>query len=66
MFAVTYPNYDASHTPELIFIKGMVDDYARRGVEEEEARRYLLDKDSDFEEEDEDNEPEGRGLTSTS
>ena len=48
MFIVTYPEYDASQTPEWIFIKGVVDDYARKGVEEEEARGYLLDEDSDF------------------
>jgi len=35
----------------------VVDDYAHKGVKEEEARRYLLDEDSNFEEEQEIKEP---------
>ena len=44
----------------------MVDYYARRKLEEEEARGYPLDEDYDFEEEEEIKDPEGQGLPSTS
>jgi len=44
----------------------VVDDYARRKIEEEEAIGYPLDEDYNFEEEEEIKEPEGQGLPSTS
>jgi hypothetical protein len=67
VFDVTYPVYkeDLSQTPELL-LKGVVDAYVRKGVEEEEAKGCLLDEDSDFEDEEEDKEPEVQGLPSTS
>jgi hypothetical protein len=36
-----------------------VDAYARKGVEEEKARGYMQNEDSDFEDEEEDKEHEG-------
>jgi hypothetical protein len=41
-------------------------EFSRRGVDEEEAREYLLDEDSDFENKEVDNEPERQGLPSIS
>jgi len=68
VFAVTYLEYneDVSQTQEWIFLKGVVDEQARRGVEEEQTRGYLPDEDSDFEDQEEDKEPEGQGIPSTS
>jgi len=68
IFDVTYPMYkeDLSQTPELLLLKGVVDAYTRKGVEEEEARGYLHNEDSHFEDEEEDKEPEGQGLPRTS
>ncbi|AES97709.1 hypothetical protein MTR_5g058690 [Medicago truncatula] len=58
--------YDASQIFEWRLVKGVVDDYARRKIEEEEARGYPSDEDYDFEEDDEIKEPEGHELPSTS
>lgn len=66
MFAVTYSEYDASQTFEWRFFKGVVDDYARRKIEEEEARGYPSDEHYDFKEKEEIKEPEGQGFLSTS
>ena len=49
MFAVTYSKYDASQTFEWRLIKGAVDYYTQRKIEEEEARGYPSDEDYDFE-----------------
>jgi hypothetical protein len=59
VFDVTYPEYDLSQTPERLLLKGVVDAYSRKGVEEEKARRYIPNEDSDFEDEEEDKKPEG-------
>jgi hypothetical protein len=66
VFAITYPEYDASQTFEWKLIKWVVDDYAQRKLEEEEARGYTSDEDYDFEEEEEIKEPQGQSLPSTS
>ena len=44
----------------------MVEHYAKRKIEEEEARRYPSYEDCDFKEEDEIKEPEGQKLPNTS
>jgi len=62
---VTYSEYDASQTLKWRFVKGVVDDFSRRKLEEEEARGYPSEEDYNFEDE-EIKEPEGQGLPSTS
>jgi len=66
VFFVTYSEYGASQTFDWRLVKGVVDDYARREIEEEEARGYPSDEDYDIEEEEKIKEPEGRGLPTTS
>lgn len=50
----------------MAFVKGIVDEFARRGVEEEIARGCMTYEESDFEVEEEDKEHEDQGLPSTS
>jgi hypothetical protein len=45
VFVVTYPENDASQTPEWKLFKKAVDDYAQRKLKEEEARGYPSDED---------------------
>jgi len=64
MFVVIDHEYEInlSQTPNWLLLKGVVDAYARKGVEEENPRGYLPYEDSDFEDEEEDKEPKGQGL----
>jgi len=55
-----------SETPEWVFLKRIVDDYARRGVEEEIAMGYMTEEESDSEDQEEDKELESQGLPGTS
>lgn len=63
VFVVTYPGYDidVSQTPQWLLLKSIVDDYARRGVEEEIATGYMTEEENDSEDDQEEiKEPEGR------
>jgi hypothetical protein len=48
VFVVTYPENDPSQTPAWKIFKKVVDNYAQRKIEEEEARGYPSDEDYDF------------------
>jgi len=69
-FKVTYHEMEdyyeqINQSPEWLFIKGVIDAYAKRKVVEEEARENLTAEDCDQVEWYEDKEPEGQGLPST-
>jgi hypothetical protein len=50
----------------LLFIKEIVHEFAKIGVEEELAMGYMTAEEFDFEDEEEDEESEGQGLPGTS
>jgi len=68
VFIVTYPKYeiDVIQTPEWLFIKEIMDEFAIKGVEEEISMGYMTEEEFDCEDKEEDKDHEGQGLPSTS